>query len=181
MKENKTKEIKNEDLAYMAGILDGEGSLFISKTKKDKDDVRVRYQAGIKIGMNDSAALLVFQKYFGGNINIGSKKVKVADGSEYTRAYILQYSSESKIIEILSLLTPFLKVKKEQSEILTSFIISKKLFNMSLSLMGNKSAKGLYYGRLNNFYLKSRAAKKRNWLRIGSPAKKIIANKTVVR
>ncbi len=146
----------NERLAYLAGILDGEGSLYISKSK-DK-----RYTAGIKISMNDKESLELFQKTFGGNIIRGTKKIDKVTGKHYAPAWVLQYRGQNDILNIIKSLYPFLQIKQPQAEILWQFIALKPNWYLT---------KFQLHGLYNNLYIKSRKIKKQNWQKVTQPQK----------
>jgi hypothetical protein len=144
-----------EKLIYCAGLTDGEGSLILSKTVKNN---KKSYRPSIKISMNDIHGLLVFQSLFGGNINIGTKKVNSLTRKEYSPAYVLSYASESKVKQILEELYPYLQVKKEQSEIVHLFVLYKE------AIRENKISKFSGAGILNNLYIKCKKLKSKNWI-----------------
>lgn len=136
-------------ISYCSGIMDGEGSIYLSKS-------RGKFKPGLSISMNDIHGLEVFKTLFGGKIRIGKKRIKLdSKNNAYARAYIISYGSYSKIKEILSHLLPFLRVKKEQAETMLDFIYfhdHKDDFD-SFYLGGQKS----------NFYRRLKALKKKNW------------------
>ncbi len=139
----------NEQYAYLAGIVDGEGSIYITKSK-DK-----QFTAGLKIAMNDKPALLLFQSVFGGKISKGTRKIDKRNNKLYAPAWVLQYRSLSDIKFIITKLAPFLRVKNKQAQIILDFI-ELKFFP------GDKFQT---QGQLNNKYIQCRAEKKRGWIK----------------
>lgn len=136
-------------LSYCAGIVDGEGSIYLGKSKS-------KIRPGLSISMNDKHSLELFKELFGGKIRIGNKRIKLdSKNNTYARAYIISFGSYSKIKEILTYLLPFLRVKKEQALTMLDFIEL------------NENKKGLtplfVGGQKNNYYKKLKALKKKNW------------------
>jgi LAGLIDADG endonuclease len=139
----------NEQYAYLAGIVDGEGSIYITKSKNKQ------FTAGLKVAMNDKPALVLFQSVFGGKISKGTRKIDKRNNKLYAPAWVLQYRSLSDIKFIISKLAPFLQVKSKQAQIILDFI-ELKFFP------GDKFQT---QGRLNNKYIQCRAEKKRGWIK----------------
>lgn len=138
---------------YISGLFDGEGSIGISKTTKNN---KSRFKPFLSISMNDIQGLNLVKELFGGNIRIGNKRIKLdSKNNAYARAYIISYSSYSKIKEILTFLLPSLRVKKEQAITMLEFIDFHE---------NNKgSTKFLVAGQKNNYYRKLKTLKKKNW------------------
>ena len=102
------KIMNNNDVAYIAGFFDGEGSIFISKSKK-------QYYLGITISNTNLSVLESIQRVMGGEIS------KSPDNRE-NRLQLFRlrlYSSEAK--KFLERLLPYLKIKKEQARLAIEF------------------------------------------------------------
>jgi hypothetical protein len=148
-----------QTLNYIAGLTDGEGSIVISKRNiKDKNNkiIRKSYEIRFTLAMNDKHGLLKVQEIFGGNINIGHKKINKQTGDEYCPAYVLSYSSREKVKLILETLLPYLQVKKEQAINALGFLEFIESNKYSKKFMKN--------GLLNNYYIKAKTLKQKNWL-----------------
>lgn len=139
----------SEQYAYLAGIVDGEGSLYITKSKNKQ------FTAGLKIAMNDKPALVLFRSVFGGKISKGTRKIDKRNNKLYAPAWVLQYRSLGDIKSIITKLLPYLQVKSIQAKIILEFI-EMKFFP------GNKFQT---QGQLNNKYIQCRAEKKRGWIK----------------
>lgn len=101
-------------LNYFAGIVDGEGSIGISKqNKKLKDNARgYAYRPFFHITNTCLPLLQYLQKHFGGNISYLDE-----------RASCYNYTfPANKIRELLPQLIPYLLVRKEQAEIVLKFL-----------------------------------------------------------
>src|SRR5260221_12085681 len=95
------------DLAYMAGFLDGEGCIYITKTNWHD---RIQYQLRIMCSQVNPAPLYFFQSFFGGSVHAEPLRIN------RKKIYTWEVRS-STAFEVLSLLTPYLKVKKEESQV----------------------------------------------------------------
>jgi len=104
----------HELYAYLAGILDGEGCLRISRTNQ-KDMVNPYFQASIQVGMQDKRVLEMFKTTFGGSIY----KDRTVNGK--LPVYRWRINSKRGSIKCLKKLMPYLITKREQAEILLSF------------------------------------------------------------
>lgn len=151
-------------IGYLAGIIDGESCIRITKGKgKGKNH---KYGVTLAIQMNDPQAIEVFVKYFGGNINIkkGKKrKIKGIDNSHST--YAISYSI-NKTYSILKLCLNSIYVKREQAELALEFIEYKK------NLKRPKKKNNLFsplpaavYTKYENYRLKMRALKQKYWIK----------------
>ncbi len=143
-----------EKYSYISGILDGEGSFYIQKSiRKNK---KLEYRATIKIGINDKIGLKILQEIFGGIIHIGTAKINKETGESYSPPWVLSYSSTDKVKEIIEKLLPYLQIKKDQGELLLEFIEFKKQ-SAGLSRFRRN-------GILNNYYIKCKKLKQKNWI-----------------
>ena len=152
LKNNMTNK---EKMIYCAGLIDGEGSLFIQKQIKNN---RRSYRATVKIAMNDIQGLLIFQSLYGGNINIGTKKIDLKTKKVYSPAYVLSYGSEEKVRRIILDLHHYLQVKQEQALLINSFLLYKMV------IRENKISKFTGAGIMNNLYIKCKKLKSKNWI-----------------
>lgn len=145
-----------QKLAYCAGLLDGEGSIYLSKSSKSKSK---QYKPGLSISMNDVAGLKVFQSIFGGNIRVGNKRIKLnSKKEEFARAYILSYGAKNDIKKILESLLEFLHVKQEQAITMLDYIYYLDIF------ADLKTDKFRANGIKNNYYIKLKTQKSKNWI-----------------
>lgn len=97
-------------LAYLAGIIDGEGSIHIAKGTSNSN--RVVYTPRISIGMTRPEPLIVLQELYGGNIA----------GPDSRLCYTWQCGSQDRIKNILHDLLPYLLVKDINARVMLEFI-----------------------------------------------------------
>lgn len=95
-------KLNNVDLAYLAGIIDGEGCISLNGRNN-------KFSVSLGINMADSSGLRVFQKVF----NLKPTNFIASDNKPY---FNIQVSGE-KLKEILLMLYPYLKVKRREAEL----------------------------------------------------------------
>lgn len=113
------KQVSEVDLAYMAGLVDGEGCIRIQKCKNT-------YSLYLRIGMKDSIALKMFRDAFGGSV------------FERDRFY-KQFSKRFRIFEwtvvcgraafVLKSIIRHLRIKRPQAELAIRFYEESKYEN----------------------------------------------------
>jgi hypothetical protein len=98
------------DLAYAAGLIDGEGSIAITRYKA-RPKRQEGYRVNVQIGMCDAVAPMWMQLKFGGTCK-GYDRLEIT----HRRVYRWQLA-DSRAVELLALLLPYLKTKRVQAEI----------------------------------------------------------------
>jgi len=108
---------KEVALAYVAGILDGEGAIFITHDYfQNKNPV---HRLVVRIGMIDRRALDFIVD------TVGFGKVVQEPSYEYKRRmFRLTYSNREDVKNFLDLVVPYLKIKKEQANLGYDFLIN---------------------------------------------------------
>jgi hypothetical protein len=104
-------EVPDLIVAYLAGILDGEGSICISRVApKPPRRPSPQYQLHLIVRMADTEAIMLFHRYFGGRLIINTvwKKKGSKPLSEWATGY-------DHAIAVLSVLLPYLRIKKTQA------------------------------------------------------------------
>jgi len=109
--------MKRTDIAYIAGLIDGEGYIGIKKTTIRKDCVNPSYHARIQIRMVDEQAIKFITETLGGNYY--KEKPSSPKGRPL---YWFQAANNSAEI-ILKTILPYLKVKKTSAETVLNFRI----------------------------------------------------------
>ena len=95
------------ELAYLAGIIDGEGSIGAHGETLGKRNGS--YQVNVQVGMTQIGSLDLFVKVFGGRIGLGCKPTS---GGKPVYKWRL---SARKAANCLEQLTPYLILKREQA------------------------------------------------------------------
>ena len=100
--------------AYLAGIIDGEGTIRIARTKSDNPNWSLKYSGAISIGMTDKKVIQLFVKTFGA-------KMRIECVSNRKLIYRWGTSGNQKVPIILKPLLPYLRVKKKQAELVIRY------------------------------------------------------------
>ena len=101
-------------LAYAAGIIDGEGSICITKQKRADCSIGYTYRLFAQVGMADPEVPLWLKQTFGGSLCLTPAK---GSWSSYYTWTITTRQSAGFLYQIL----PYLKIKKGQVEIALEF------------------------------------------------------------
>ena len=102
-------EEESLDLAYTAGIIDGEGCIGIYKITNKRS-----FQAKVRVGSTDEELVLWLQDTYGGHINL-------TNWTTAGRPFFTWDKSDSDIIGFLESILPYLRIKKPQAEIALRF------------------------------------------------------------
>ena len=113
------------DLAYMAGVFDGEGSIMISKQKPGASNgsISPSYYLRVSLGITDRWICELFRFNFGGSIY-----KKIYRGEKYFPAWVWNLSGE-RAIRFLKVLLPYFHLKKAQAELGIKFQQGKRHFS----------------------------------------------------
>jgi len=119
-----TKKINKEDLAYLAGLIDGEGYIGLIKRfeKRRKGEPTCYYLPNVSVGMCDREAVDFLNNMFEGTFCITKK------ASPYRDVYQWTALSVKRVQPLLDAIIPYLKVKKKQAELLLEYIELRKPF-----------------------------------------------------
>lgn len=102
-----------EEIAYLAGIIDGEGYIYILRRKIKKR--RDCWSYGVKVKMIDNEAILLLQETFGGYVAIGKPT-----GRQRT-PYFCWHIAHRGAARFLVAISPYLHVKNKQAKLVLDF------------------------------------------------------------
>lgn len=122
--------MKKVDLAYAAGIIDGEGCITIQK-KKNKTDIRPHASLLVAVASTDEWLCNWLKFAFGGSACQGNTKTKAGNTVWYWQITTRQAG------EFLQLILPYLKMKRPQAELALQFQSNKRC-GASLGSFPNK-------------------------------------------
>lgn len=108
-----------EELAYLAGVMDGEGCIDIYGYSGRWSTVT--YRLDVKVGMAEPHAVLMLQSVFGGSIQSRARE-SIRGGNKPSYQWCV---SGVLARECLARITPFLRVKREQAELALEFVRSR--------------------------------------------------------
>jgi hypothetical protein len=129
----------SENLAYLAGIIDGEGSLLLWMNKSSNE--RGQFNLRVNVTSTDKCLIDWIFNNFGGSIyecNSPSRKSQ----PNWKKQYVWQIN-RPEMLEFLKKIYPFLIIKKERCEIAIKFRetfetrkrnLTKEIFQIRLSL-----------------------------------------------
>ena len=137
--------------AYLAGVIDGEGSIGLTCNNKRRN----YYILQVSIGMTDFRIPKLFQKEFGGSFFIKDKQPYFRRNGENRRPLGFWGCTCQKAKKLIEKLLPYLIVKKEQAEEALKFMSEIK---------NNKHKKEKDLIKLNEFRLKFKKLNKRGQL-----------------
>jgi len=111
--------MKKTDLAYMAGIVDGEGYISLARRNSKRNKNGIRYDIQIGVTNTNKWLLETFRFTFGGSI---SKKKKGYEKSlpSSQDCFNWQASNQQALITVKALL-PYLRLKRPQAELAITF------------------------------------------------------------
>ena len=101
---------KKTDIAYIAGIIDGEGSIY-TKPQLPRKESLISYDIVLEIRMADKEALELIQAVLGGKINCRKPLKK-----NWKPTFQWKVSGRTAQ-EILKLIKPYLLVKRSRAEL----------------------------------------------------------------
>lgn len=110
--------------AYLAGIIDGEGTIRIEKSIRCKNhpNWKVGHCAAISVGNTCKELIVLLNKTFTPNCKLRKESI-LPSGKPY---YRWATSGTFQVKKILNLLSPFLFIKKQQANLVLEFCNNKK-------------------------------------------------------
>jgi hypothetical protein len=133
-------EYKPTDLAYMAGIVDGEGCFFMCKLPKKAGDgyVTEHYRGLLKIDNTDIRLLDWIDTAFSGT---SSARCRSTSTRKFEREVFTWTATGDRLLDLCEQILPYLVIKKEQCAIMIKFrktytaqLGSNKLSDKSLAI-----------------------------------------------
>lgn len=103
------------NIAYLAGIIDGEGHIAVFRRKPYGNYTNPRYSLRVEIGMCSIESLKRIQQNFGGTL-YKKKQYLTAKGKLRKKSATLSWSS-NQALEILKRVRPFLIAKSREADI----------------------------------------------------------------
>lgn len=103
--------MNNANLGYAAGIIDGEGTILITKLSNYPHALKCAYRLVTELGMCDEIAPTWMHNTFGG-------RLKGYDRPDVKHKRVYRWNiTDSQAMEFLKLILPYLKTKRAQAEI----------------------------------------------------------------
>lgn len=148
---------KKELYAYLAGIIDGEGSLMIRKStwRLGKDMQNPQYNARVGFKMNREELPKIFKKTFGGHYHKDKKVYQSKNGFKTNKPMYCYNAEHNLAYKIVDAVYPYLVLKKQQADLILELRKTKE--------MPERKSSGEFHGqpyspafiqKLENLYLK---------------------------
>ena len=110
--------MREVDIAWAAGFIDGEGCIQISKSKDKKDKDRLQFSLRVTVVQVDTRPLEFLQSLFGGHIHDDSSRLKKERAKEGKWRPCKKWAIHGlDAYAFLVLIRPYLKTKKEQADL----------------------------------------------------------------
>ena len=111
---------KDTDLAYFAGIVDGEGCFWIGKIPKKVGDgyVSEHYRGVLKIDNTDKRLLEWIDIVFSGT---SSARCRTTSSRKFEREIFTWNATGDRLLDLCELVLPYLVIKKEHCENMIKF------------------------------------------------------------
>ncbi len=117
--------MKKTDLAYLAGIFDGEGCIVIHDRKYVRKDGEISIHAYAEVNLANTNEWIVRQFFFAFGVNVYLRKKQIL---QKQAIWVWQICARSVITPLKTLL-PYLKLKHEQARIALDFQLKKNSVN----------------------------------------------------
>ena len=109
------KEYTVAQIAYMAGIIDGEGSIYIGNFSSNPKTGTKYYQTNIEITNTDKNLMDWISSTFGGRLNTYTAKQTPKNSRRTVYRWI---ATGERVTHLVEVLFPYLIAKKRQAEIM---------------------------------------------------------------
>jgi hypothetical protein len=113
---------ENEKYAYLAGFIDGDGSIY-AQIKKNKT-FKYKHQIQITVQVTQSTKRQWFLKQFETEIGAGNVRERSKKKEDTKKDSVSDYmlTEQNKIVELLKRIQPFLRLKKKQANLVIRII-----------------------------------------------------------
>jgi len=118
-------KVKSDEMAYIAGFMDGEGSFLIEKRVSKRDGTPL-YVPVIQVVNTNRNVIDFINKKLG-----GGKYRYTEDDRGWKTCYLMKIRQTKKVMAICRMLIPYLIVKKEQAKLLYEFCKAKLQGNIN--------------------------------------------------
>lgn len=110
------------DLAYVAGLIDGEGTFCISKSSYKRVSKNPAYTPYIRVGMTSKMAIELIRDITGmGTITYDNRDQRSGFGYKQKGFWLWSVSTVKKIPEFLDLILPYIRLKKPQALLMKEY------------------------------------------------------------
>lgn len=132
--------IRKTEWAYLAGMIDGDGSIMLTIQNHSGSTLHHYYVPTIKIVGTDKVAIQSIAVDFAGSYYIDLNKGYGKDGSK--RLHSVSWRAQLMVKTILENILPYLRIKKAQAELLLDYC------NLRLNRISHKAGMGINEERI---------------------------------
>ena len=136
------KEYTVSQTAYMAGIMDGEGTFYIGNYSGNRKNGDKHFQTVIAVATTDKSLMDWLVDVFGGSFRSYTPKQMAKNSRK--QVYRWQATSH-RLLHICEIILPYLVIKKRQAEIMIEI---RKTFNDEHNIKGRQHVQNLPKGIL---------------------------------
>lgn len=112
-------EVQN---SYWAGFIDGEGAIGLTKKNNPNHTLGFAYVPYISVTNSNKHILELLKEEFHGNIHEHKTK---ASGYPNSKQLYIWYIDSGSMVRFLLSISPYLKLKKQQAEIILNYLDSR--------------------------------------------------------
>ncbi len=112
--------MKKTDLAYYAGIFDGEGTIGVYYQARKNSHLRVTYQLRVQLVSTDEWIIQSLRFAFGGNVIIEPRK----ENPKWATAY-RWFLTRQQSLNFINAVIPYLRLKRPQAELALKYQVHK--------------------------------------------------------
>jgi len=153
--------MKEIEIAYMAGVFDGEGSIIIGKSKQSTNRIGIGYQLLLSLGMADKSIPDLFCSTFGGFVfDIPAHRTEFVKNALKTQ-WIWRINSK-KAMQCLEILIPYLRVKKDEARLAITFQTAKSIHGGIKGIRGHPPKTDEAWAIEENQYILMRSLKNKS-------------------
>ena len=115
------KSLTETDYAYLAGIIDGEGTVTIRRlTERKRERIYVSYGPAITVSNTDLIMLKSLRNRFGGNI----VRANPPRNKRWSQGYLLCFRREEMLV-LLPKTIPYMTRKRRKAELLLEYMTTR--------------------------------------------------------
>lgn len=131
------KKYGNTRIAYLAGIIDGEGSIYIGNFSCNPKTKEPYYQTNIQVTNTDIALIDWLRKVFGGLVTHRTPKQTPSNSRKDVYTWTI---SGERLTHICELILPYLICKRKQAEIMLKM---RATYKRNTSIKGKQGTQPL--------------------------------------
>jgi hypothetical protein len=136
------KEYTDTQAAYMAGIMDGEGTFYIGNYSGNRKNGDKHFQTVIAVATTDKSLMDWLVNVFGGSFRAYTPKQMAKN----CRKQVYRWQATSnRLLHICQIILPYLVIKKRQAEIMIEI---RNTFNDEQNIKGRQHTQNLPKGVL---------------------------------